>query len=50
MSNKPLVGELFKAYFGGDLQEARVVEWRGRKCFFDNGWYLVWNDTVGFPL
>lgn len=47
--DKPLVGDYVTAYFGGVLRTAQVVEWRGRKCFFDNGWYLHWGGAkVGF--
>jgi hypothetical protein len=45
---RPLVGDRFEAYFGGMMQTATVVEWRGRRCFFDNGWFLVWIDGRGF--
>jgi hypothetical protein len=43
------VGDRFTAYFGQRLETATVVEWQGSKCFFDNGWYLVWAwPAVGF--
>jgi hypothetical protein len=46
---KPKVGDMFEAYFGGWLETARVVEWVGFKCYFSNGWYLLWRgEAVGF--
>lgn len=47
---KPKIGESVTAYFGAALIESKVVEWKGNKCFFDNGWYLIWNDEIGFRL
>lgn len=49
--NRPKVGEKVTAYFGDKLQTATVVEWQGRKCFFDNCWFLRWGgESVGFLL
>ena len=48
---RPQVGELFEAYFAGrDYTELSfVVEWRGRICYFSNGYYLIWGgESVGF--
>lgn len=48
---RPGVGEQFTAYFGGRLQTATVVEWRGPRCYFDNGWHLIWAaDHIGFQF
>jgi hypothetical protein len=48
---RPEVGEQFEAYFGERLITATVVEWRGRRCYFDNGYYLVWGgEHIGFLL
>jgi hypothetical protein len=49
MSQRPAVGDKFTAFFGGSLRTATVVEWVGRRCYFDNGWFLVWGgDHIGF--
>lgn len=47
---KPQPGEYFEAYFGCEhLSTSRVVEWCGARCFFANGYYLVWGgESVGF--
>jgi hypothetical protein len=51
MMKKPQVGDQFTAYFGGRLETSTVVEWRDRRCYFENGWYLVWGgDHVGFKF
>lgn len=48
---KLAVGDKFEAYFGGRLQTATVVEWIGRRCYFDNGYYLLWcGESIGFSL
>jgi hypothetical protein len=49
--SRDAIGDYFTAFFGGRYEEARVVEWRGRRCFFDNGYFLVWGgEHVGFLL
>lgn len=48
-TGKPKVGDYFEAYFGRQFTElSQVVEWRGNRCFFSNGYYLVWSDASGF--
>jgi len=54
LPRKPQIGEIFTAYFsstfGKILLSSKVVEWRNNKCFFENGYYLVWNSVNGFML
>ena len=49
---RPQVGDHFSAYFTTTYYDtARVVEWKGRRCFFDNGYFLIWGgESHGFYL
>jgi hypothetical protein len=46
---KPKVGERFTAYFKGQLLTSTIVEWVENRCYFENGYYLVWGgEDIGF--
>lgn len=48
-SKPPGVGMLVHAFFGSDTADtARVTEWQGNRCWFDNERSLRWSSTLGF--
>lgn len=48
MLDKPKVGTWLELYFGDELKYVKIEEWIGNKCFFTDGYYLSWNNLVGF--
>jgi hypothetical protein len=49
-SQKPVVGMLVAAYFDGEMQTKRLVEWRGNVAGFHDSSSLRWVEHLGFTF